>query len=213
MFDDDVMRAATQAARRYPIGMLPGEHPAEILAGLHRGFTRGQLAVLSANEELRDLIRQVLDEVGVTPELTRIAEHPDRRGAAHRSLLASVGHPIHGGPNLDELERVLWAILAQAPQMAATKAEPSSERTSRWVLPDQYTAADLVITREDGDYQVAVVPEAGAGGGVLLVQWEGQPEIESHPVALALHESLHVRLHSFGRTLLAVALAAREDER
>ena len=212
MFDDDLMQAAAQAARRYPIGMVPGEHPAEILAGLHRGFTRGQLAVLSADEGLRDLIRRVLDEIGVTPELATIAARPDLRGAAHRSLLASLGHPSSGGPDLDELERAIWAILAQAPQVAATKAEPGTE-TLRWVVPDQHTAADVVVTRQDCDYYLAVVPEAGSGASVLLVQWEGQPEVEAHPVTLALHESLHVQLHAFGRTLLRVALATREAER
>ncbi len=212
MFDEEIMRAAAEVARRYPRGMVPGEHPAEILGGIHRGFTRIQLNAINTDEKMRHLVRRALDEVGVTPALAEIANVDDQRGRAHRALLASVGHPLHVEIDPVEIDRVVWLILADAPQAMVSKSQPAKE-TTRWTIPDAHTQSEVVVNLDDGYYEVGVVPEAGTGECFLLVRWADQQEVERHPVTITAREPLILHLQSFGRTLYALAFVPKDDPR
>lgn len=212
MFDDDIMQAAAEVASRYPTGMVPGEHPVEILGGIHRGFTRIQLAAINSDEKLRTLVRRVLDETGTPPELVAIAERDDERGRAHRALLAGLGHPLGFEVDQATIDRAIWAILADAPQALRSKSQQEEEAT-RWVVQDAHTDADVLVTFEDGVYYVSVVPESGGGEGVLLVRWEGQAKVEHKSVVISIREPLHLQLPSFGRRLHSLAFAPSKDPR
>lgn len=209
---DDLLVVAGEVAANYPLGAYPGEHPIEILTGLHRGLTLSQLDAITASPELLQMVRQFAGD-RPSERLIEISTQETELGRAHRSLLATLRQPhltLPGDVRPDrplgtddageaQVEASAWLWLAAEVQPEECGSEP------HWMLDDPRLQAQISLTLAEGCYEVSLVAVTHTLPVELLLLWE-TGEIEVYPASPESVSAAPVRARAFGRRLAGIQL-------